>query len=88
MKAQVPPSPRPASPGRPAAVDRLRPQSSLMPEREVRVVSASSGTAAGFRVALPRAQAVLDRFRVADLYLLTMVGWDHRGETVPAGRRC
>jgi hypothetical protein len=29
-----------------------------------------------------------DMFRAADLCFLTMVGWDHRGAMVPAGRRC
>jgi len=58
-----------------------------MPEGEVRLIPGSSGAAVGFRVALPRAQAVLDRFRVADLCFLTMAGWGHRGPTVPAGRR-
>jgi hypothetical protein len=58
-----------------------------MPEGEVRVISASSGTADGFRAGLLRAQAVLNMFRVVDLCFLTMVGWGHRGETVPAGRR-
>jgi hypothetical protein len=47
-----------------------------VPEGEVRLIPGSSGAAVGFRVALPRAQAVLDRFRVADLSFLTMVGWD------------
>jgi hypothetical protein len=34
-----------------------------MPKGEVRVIFASSGTAGGFRAALPRPQAVLDMFR-------------------------